>query len=323
MAAPNRYDLGRVNVFSLASSIATALVDDPNWVVAYSTVIPKPFNNINRGSMIFKNKTDPTLYFMLNINTQNNHFIQAGFYETDAGNIIADVGRDYSYGYNNAVTPLNTSGTGDFYYKQLTVFTTSNFVYINGEAESISIVYPLRLYMGRLIAYENEDPLIAKDFVGLFTHFPAGYNEYDQNSYSVSAKNVGQGFVKKSRNGTKNVVYNFCTSSQLVSPAVSGKFFISPFYVYENTEGVRGEFWDIYVVCFKDGSAYPDGSVLSVGNDKYYVFHVVDQLAPQSYNITAPGGNSQIYGRWYFFDTSVLRNSGGGDKPQRALLFKI
>ncbi|WP_339251186.1 hypothetical protein [Paenibacillus sp. FSL P2-0136] len=321
MAAPNRYDLGRVNVYSLASTIATALVDDPNWVVAYSTVIPKPFNSTNRGSMTFKNKADPTLYFMLNINTQSNHFIQAGFYEAEGGNIIADIGRDYINSYNNAVTPLITSGTGDFYYKQLTVFTTSNFVYINGETDGTPTVYPLRLYMGRLMSYENEDPLVAKDFVGLFTHFPAGYNGSDYTAYDYSSKNVGQGFVKKSRNGTKNVVYNFCTSSQLVSPAVGGKFFISPFYVYENAEGVRGEFWDMYVVCFKDGSAYPDGSVLSVGNDRYYVFHVVDQLAPQSYNITAPGSNNQIYGRWYFFDTSFLRV--GADKPQRALLFKI
>ncbi|OKP97875.1 hypothetical protein [Paenibacillus sp. P46E] len=322
MAAPNRYNLGRVYIYNLASTVVTAMADDPYWSVSYSDIVPKPFSSINRGSMIFKNKMDPSLYFMLNVNSFNNHFIQPGFYESEAGTIVADIVRDAQYPGVYASTPITASNVSNISYFQLTVLTTNNFIYLNGEGDGTADQYPLRLYAGRLKPYESEDPLIANDFVGLFTHFPVGNNSSDYTAYANGSKNVGRGFVRRSRNGTKNHIYNFTTNSQLVSPGVGGRFFISPFYIYDNAEGVRGEFFDMYTVCFRDGTAYPDGSVLSVGNDKYYIFHVVDQIPPSNFQTSGAQSNgATTQGRWYFFDTAVLHTSS--DKPQRAILVKI
>ena len=45
----------------------------------------------------------------------------------------------------------------------------------------------------------------------------------------------------------------------------------------------------MYTACLKDATQHPDGTILDLGENKYYVFHVIDQQMPAT----------SIHALWY------------------------
>lgn len=198
-----------------------------------------------------------------------------------------------------------------------TIITNQDLVFIHGEVLSyLNYAYPVRIYLGKCQALEDEDPAIAHKFYGIFPHMPFAVSE----SNSADQYDTARGIVMTSRNGTEYALYNFGTES-LPSPGVGSRYYVTPFMVYHPQEGVRGEFKGMRSIVFKNGSQHPDGSILDLGTDgKFYVFHVVDQDYPNYGDGRYYYNSNQVavYGRPKFFHGARLL--GGG---QRAVLFQI
>lgn len=287
---------------------------------------------LNSGTVTAKNVKDPSMFFTICTNISRwwystsygpwylNYVLRTGL-KNNGSEVMPDL-----YTNVGGVTdiPIHTVDEGLAYsmgnkhvnvYFKWTLFTSENFIFIYGEPQTnTNQAYPVRLYLGRLKPYEDEDPIVANDFVGVFGHFPLGMNNVnDELGYRA-----GRGYVRSSRNGTPNVLYHFATSSQVQSPGVGGRFFISPFYVWHGNEGVRGEFYGIRTAVLRDASKYPDGSILDLGDERYYVFHTFDQAHPSSHQGFYSTSGTYYQGQPYFFDSALLL--GGG---QRVLLFEI
>ncbi|WP_405153067.1 hypothetical protein [Paenibacillus sp. FSL K6-0108] len=314
MAVPKRYSW--VSTISEFSNNAEIQMAGDSWWEVKKYVQTAVTSGGNWGNTVFKNLADNSLCFTMAFHAQSyNGVIRWGMMNNVTPKV--DVFTDsLDKGFTETPFSCDTSQYNITY--KWTVFTMSKGVFIHGEYQShINYAYPVRIYMGRLASLEPEDPAILNDFVGIFTHMPS--NVSNSNAATYGEYNVGRGVVRKSRNGTKYEYYNFTTDAQLTSPGVGGRYYVNPFMVFNPSEGVRGQFDDIYTACFKDASQHPDGSILDLGDNKYYVFHVVDQQMP--YN-----GN---YIRWYTSSNNVRycvpcffgsNNVMGG---QRVILFKI
>ncbi|MEK4662838.1 hypothetical protein MHH93_13125 [Priestia sp. FSL H7-0729] len=197
------------------------------------------------------------------------------------------------------------------------VITNEDILFIHGESLNYpERAYPVRIFLGKCQALEQEDPAIANKFYGIFPHMPLSASDNN----IADQYDTPRGVVMTSRNGTEYALYNFGTES-IPSPGVGSRYYVTPFMVYHPSEGARGEFKGMRSIVFKNSAQHPDGSILDLGNDgKYYVFHVVDQDYPNT-----------DYGRYYYNSNQVpvysrpkffhgARLLGGG---QRALLFQI
>lgn len=324
----------------LYATVTQDLYGDIHWEWSYYTdneyATSTAWNANNKGSnfgtVTAKNVKDPSLFFTLCANLGRWYYNgNYGPYSlnyvlrTGLRNNGAEVKPDL-YTSRGGVTdiPFHTVTEGVAYnmsnknvnvYYKWTLFISENYIFIYGEPQnSTSQAYPFRLYLGRLKPFEEEDPIVANDFVGVFGHYPIGLNsDNDELSYRA-----GRGYVRSSRNSSPNALYHFATSSQVHSPGVGGRFFISPFYVWHGNEGVRGEFYGIRTAVLRDASKYPDGSILDLGDERYYVFHALDQSHPGTAQGFYSTDGMYYSGQPYFFDSALLL--GGG---QRVLLFEI
>lgn len=332
MPVPKRVQFQAI-ASSFASAIANAMSTDPNWDVSYNVTTPTGYNGTSYGSAIFKNKKEPTLYFMVNVNFGTgayNRFLQFGMYEGTGVNVTRpDVMTDSNLGYQYTTLSFSaTAGTLNPNY-MFTVLSTDDFIFIHGVFLDGAVTsWPFRLYLGRLKPFANEDPLISKDFVGIFGHHPLGNSsalQSDANTSNYNYRTAGSGIVRKSKNGTKYAVYDLFCNSQLVNPATDGSFLISPFYVGQQGEGIRGEFSGLRVTTVRDSSLYPDGSILDLGTDKYYVMHDLLQGPPPgnyanyppNNNLNYTALNNTHYARYYFTDGFIPLDG------QRVFLVKI
>lgn len=236
-------------------------------------------NVVNYGTITAKNVKDPSMFFTICVTlscvnswsdrmSYKNHIMKVGI-RNNGSSVIPDlstnVGSRSEIPFQTGDSYVNSSATTSSHvntYYKWTVFTAEDYIFVYGEPQNYPAqAYPVRLYMGRLKPFEDEDPLIANDFVGVFSHFPMSLDDAeDELKYSS-----GSGYVRSSRNGTPNALYHFATSSQVPSPGVGGRFFISPFYVWHGNEGVRGEFHGVRTAVLRDASKYPDGSILDLG----------------------------------------------------------
>lgn len=313
--------------------------DNNNYAVSKSWNTGKANSVGNLGTISAKNIKDPNLYFTmcLNIpshiyNNDNNGYAASGKgyilrtgLRNNGSSVIPDLYTNVGAVSEIPFHAVNmTSATSWDYrgsniminvYWKWTVFITDSYIFLYGEPQTnLDYAYPFRLFMGRVKPFEEEDPLIADDCVGVFSHFPLGLNDAeDELKYRA-----GRGYMRSSRNGTPNALYHFSTSSQVPSPGVGGRFLISPFYVWHDIEGARGEFYGIRTAVLKDASKYPDGSILDLGDERYYVFHAFNQAHPSLHQGFYVTNGATYYGQPYFFDSPLLL--GGG---QRVLLFEI
>ncbi|QZN75063.1 MULTISPECIES: hypothetical protein [unclassified Paenibacillus] len=328
-------------IAELYKTVSQDLYGDIHWNWTYEPSneysIPRSWthpsrSDANLGTLTAQNIKDPSMFFTISMNVSRfytpnysrdctrSYMLRTGL--RNNGSIV----KPDLYTNVGAVTeiPLNTcineaysnlSNAPNVYWKW-TLFTNFNYIYLFGEAQNYigDAAYPVRLYLGRMKSFEEEDPLVANDFVGIFGHYPVGMN-----IAGVELKhNTGRGYVRTSRNGTSNALYHFSTSSQVPSPGLGGRYFISPFYVWHGTEGVRGEFFGIRTAVLRNSSMYPDGSILDLGDERYYVFHVNVQQHPATHQGFFATNGAYYNGQPYFFDSPLLL--GGG---QRVLLFEI
>lgn len=320
---------------TLAKEMNTYPYEDVNWKVTYYPKDPysqpKAFNAPNQGqvygnplgSITLENLNNKSLFFSLCLNYPVVYKWTLYGYQLRCG-LTRPSTEEESYpdvSYNigeEANIPFHTSAgnvTYDIAYKW-TVFPMKEAIFIFGEALSnIGYAYPFRLYMGKLNAYEKEDSAVEDSFVGIFSHAPIGS---DGNWANNNLYNIGRGVVRASRNNKKYELYNFCTSAQATSPGLGNRYFISPWYVFQPQEGVRGEFQQMKSVVFKDANQHPDGSMIDLDGKRYHVFHVTDQQQPTSYKywVDISGQTRNI--QPYFFDSNTLLGDG-----QRAILFEL
>ncbi|NMI06659.1 hypothetical protein HF638_21970 [Paenibacillus sp. SZ31] len=313
MAVPKRYSW--VSTISEFSNNAELQMAGDSWWEVKKYAAAAVNGGGNYGNAVFANLSDRSLEFTMAIQTSNGASIRWGINSNSSPRV--DVHLD-SPDKQMTDTPFTSGGNTTNTTYKWTLFTTMKGIFIHGEYQNNNTyAYPVRMYMGRLSPLEPEDPAIANDFVGIFTHMPS--NISNNNSAIYGDYNVGRGIVRKSRNGTKYEYYNFTTDAQLTSPGVGGRYYVNPFMVFNPSEGVRGQFADVYTACFKDALQHPDGSILDLGENKYYVFHVVDQPMPYNgnYNYWYTSLNNLRYCVPCFFGSN---NVMGG---QRVILFKI
>ncbi|UPK41979.1 hypothetical protein [Paenibacillus pabuli] len=326
---------------TLYDTVTQDLYGDIHWEWTFSTnntyATPKAWNNsnytsANNGTITAKNIKDPSLFFTIcsNLSQINaydnrvyykNYILRTGF-RNNGATVIPDLYTQVGHlseiplhTGDSYISSYNTTNSHTNVYFKWTLFITEQYIFLYGEPQNnTGVAYPIRLYLGRLKPFDEEDPLISNDFVGVFSHFPMGLDDAaDELKYRA-----GGGYVRSSRNGTPNALYNLATSSQVPSPGVGGRFFISPFYVWHDKEGARGEFYGMRTAVLKDASKYPDGSILDLGDERYYVFHTYSQAHPATYQGWFTTAGKYVEGQPYFFDSALLL--GGG---QRVLLFEI
>ncbi|WP_340398723.1 hypothetical protein [Paenibacillus sp. FSL H8-0079] len=330
---------------TLYDTVTQDLYGDVHWEWSYSNnnsyAQPKSWNtNVNsignQGTITAKNLKDPNMFFTLSMNASSyqynnnfaavskNYILRTGL-KNNGSSIFPDL---YTQIGTATEIPFHTMDSTTVYssnfghinaavniYWKWSLFITENYIFLFGEPQTnLNLAYPFRMYLGRVKPFEEEDPLIANDNVGIFSHFPHGLIDNDDEL----KYRAGRGYMRSSRNGTPNALYHFATSSQVPSPGVGGRFFISPFYVWHETEGARGEFQGIRTAVLKDASKYPDGSILDLGDERYYVFHAFDQAHPATNQQFYATNGTAYAGQPYFFDSALLL--GGG---QRVLLFEI
>lgn len=306
-----------INTF--ANQLATALTDavDPYWVVRYTAET----TYANWGNAVATNRKDSQMRFTMCVFAHARGVsIRWGLKNLGTEVATPDFYTNPPAGFTSFAhteTPfLCSSGQYNVNYKW-TVITNEDLMFIHGERlDNHTTGFPIRMYLGRCQAVENEDPAIANKFYGVFTHMP--FNLYDDNV--ADQYDTPRGVVRTSRNGTEYELYNFGTES-LPSPGLGSRYYVTPFMVYHPQEGVRGEFKGMRSIVLKNGTQHPDGSILDLGVDgKYYVFHVVDQDYPHADNgrFYYISNQSYFYCRPKFFHGARLL--GGG---QRALLFQI
>lgn len=334
------YSYSSTFISELYKTVSQELYGDTNWEWDYNTTneysIPRSWNSTsrftgNQGTITAKNKNDPSLFFTISMNISRfytnyytNDYTRSYLLRTGYRNNGSVVKPDL-YTEVGAVSeiPLNTCineaysdrSTAPNVYWKWSLFSSQHYIFMLGEPQNATdVAYPVRLYLGKLKPFENEDPLVANDFVGVFGHYPLGLNMSDDElKFST-----GRGYVRTSRNGTANALYHFSTSSQVSSPGLGGRYFVSPFYVWHESEGVRGEFYGIRTAVLRDAGMYPDGSILDLGDERYYVFHVMNQQHPATHQGFYASNGAYYNGQPYFFDSPLLL--GGG---QRVLLFEI
>ncbi|WP_339251176.1 hypothetical protein [Paenibacillus sp. FSL P2-0136] len=341
MANIRRYDMPSIALHSFMQEMTNQMADDPFWNIKYLPTTSLG-NSITNGGIVLTNKKDPDMVITLGLSVPaNNNFppsMRFGLFKNATPKV--DCMTD-SVSAASAVAPTFGGWGGAYFDVGLGCYTGANqtsaagaqkFVVIS-QKEFVMITsepltypnwhYPIRLYLGRCKPFEEEDPLVSKDFYGYFPHVPVGINHNaimaGVSSYHL---NFGRGLVKYSRAKEKYTYYNFLPQSQQPSPGVGGAIFVSPFYVYNPTEGVRGEFYGMRTAVLKQSalSAYPDGSIMTTGEDEYYVVHVNSSPTinkPSGVNWYNASGQG-IYSAPRFFDSAILPNNG-----QRVLLFKI
>ncbi|ATO48569.1 hypothetical protein P4V86_03405 [Brevibacillus laterosporus] len=316
MTMIRRYEFTcQLSVF--AQNLVDALKDtDPYWGALYSTNT----DYANWGNAVLTNKKAPKMRFTISMYAHSwGVSIRWGMVNDGEINPKPDLWVSPPSGVDKfqTETPLMCYSSQYNIKHKWTVITNEGIMFLHGEVQDYHTYgYPVRIFLGQCQALEKEDPAIADKFYGIFPHMPFALNHDDYaDQYDTS-----RGFVRTSRNGTPNQMYNFGTES-LPSPGVGKRYYVTPFMVYHPQEGVRGEFKGMSSIVFKDGAQHPDGSILDLGVDGiYYVFHVVDQNYPNQDQgrYYYHSGGSRMSSRPKFFHGAQLL--GGG---QRALLFKI
>lgn len=273
----------------------------------------------NWGCVVLTNKKDPNMRFTMSVIAHSWGVNIRWGLRNQGSTYKPDLFTNPPSGITNYYTEMPFMCYSNQYnitYKW-TVITNDEYVFIHGERQNYhEYGYPVRIFMGRCNPLEPEDPAVANKFYGVFTHMPV--DAYDSNQ--ADQYNTGRGVVMASRNGSPYTYYNFSTDS-LPSPGIGGRYYVTPFMVFHNQEGVRGEFNGMRSIVFKNGARHPDGSILDLGADgRYYVFHVVDQDYPNydwgRYYYVSNG--HQRYFRPVFFHGARILDGG-----QRALLFQI
>lgn len=320
---------------NLTTEMNTYPYEDTNWKVTYYAKDPysqpRAYNSQNQtysspqGAVTLENMNDTSLFFTLCLNFpyQYSSYIQGyqlrcGMHRPTAGiepypDVSLNVGEMTNVPFSTSTPNSNTNI--NITYKW-TIFPLKEALFIFGEAiTNIGNAYPFRLYIGNLTSYEKEDPAIENNFVGIFSHAPIGN---DTNWANNNLYSVGRGIVRTSRNNKKYELYNFCTSAQATSPGSGNRYFVSPWYVFQPNEGVRGEFQQMRSVVFKDANQHPDGSMIDLEGKRYHVFHVSDQQQPTSYKYWVDISGQNRYIQPYFFDSNTLLGDG-----QRAILFEL
>ncbi|MDR6720396.1 MULTISPECIES: hypothetical protein [Paenibacillus] len=322
---------------TLAKEMNTYPYEDVNWKVTYYPKDPysQPTSYTNNqlyggtlGSLTLENLNDTSLLFSLCLNLSVNRasstsaWITYGYqlrcgmnrFSEDSGpypDISLDLGEEANVPFHSTSGNITMNVT----YKW-TVFPLKETIFIFGEAlNNIGYAYPFRLYLGKLSSYEKEDPAVEGGFVGIFSHAPIESNSEWANNNLYS---VGRGVVRTSRNNKKYELYNFCTSAQATSPGLGNRYFISPWYVFQPKEGVRGEFQQMKSVVFKDSNQHPDGTMIDVDGKRYHIFHVTDQQQPIHYKYWIDIVGKSRFIQPYFFDSNMLLGEG-----QRAILFEL
>ncbi|MDT9719493.1 hypothetical protein QVE09_11305 [Paenibacillus sp. ClWae2A] len=323
---------------TLAREMNTFPYEDVNWKVTYFPndpySQPRAHNAQTRtysspqGSLTFENLRNSNLFFSLCLNISVSYSSSSNAWTTYGYQLrcgltkstvdlspYPDISLELGEEANIPFHTSNGNTTLNITYKW-TVFPLKEAIFIFGEAQNnIGYAYPFRLYLGRLLPYEKEDPTVENDFIGIFSHAPVAS---DSNWANNSLYNVGRGIIKASRNNKKYELYNFCTSAQATSPGLGNRYFISPWYVFQPAEGVRGEFQQMRTIVFKDAKQFPDGTMIDLDGKRYHVFHVNDQQQPTSIKswIDFDGKGRAI--QPYFFDSNTLLGDG-----QRAILFEL
>ncbi|NMI06658.1 hypothetical protein HF638_21965 [Paenibacillus sp. SZ31] len=323
---------------TLATEMSTYPYEDVNWKVTYYPKDPysqsKAYNNQAQtssgpqGSLTLENLNESSLFFTLCLNYPyqygstsyaQGYQLRCGMNKPASGiepypDIALNVGEETNIPFHTS-TKTATGVTLNIIYKW-TIFPMKEAIFIFGEAlNNIGYAYPFRLYLGKLSSYEKEDPAVEGGFVGIFSHAPIESNSEWANN---NLYNVGRGVVRTSRNNKKYELYNFCTSAQATSPGSGNRYFISPWYVFQPKEGVRGEFQQMRSIVFKDANQYPDGAMIDLEGKRYHVFHVNDQQQPSNYKYWIDVSGQTRHIQPYFFDSNTLLGDG-----QRAILFEL
>jgi hypothetical protein len=316
-----KYDVGASTTFLLMNNIYNTLgaTSDPFWNVQFlgTTTV----TSINHGCLVFTNKLDPTVVITVGMWTSAyaSHLRFGLVYNaTPAVDVWA--------ANNNIELALNAgSNVIDYNYSKIQVFTSANYIYITGEpvtgvGGNFPYPYQLRLYMGRCLALETEDPLVANKFYGVFGHLAMPHVQYTTvNSPNISP-NFSSGIVRSSRRNEPYATYQFMGNSQITSPGVGNQMLLSPFYVYNANEGVRGELWGLRTAVLKPSSlpTYPDGSIMAVGSDQYLVNYV-----PNWANGIMGSALYYSYVGTSYYNSPAFFDSLGVVYGQRVLLFKL
>lgn len=306
------------NPSNLLANIHSQLTNDPNWKTIKNSYNHSNFARNSDNLFLISKVAPDELFFTL---CQNQWSYDYYFYfgmkpivnPTTTVNPNPDVYNDRGWTY---AMPFSTNNGNYNAQYDFTIWTNEDFIYIHGDLKNYQgTSFPVRLWMGRLTPHAIEDPAVAKDFVGIFPMIPIG--ESDTDYAWTMQKTTGKGVVRKSLNGTNCVDYHFSTMAEMTSPGAGDIFHISPFYVWANNEGVRGEFTGIRTAVLKNPAEYPDDTILDLGTDKYRIFYVADEPVTTNTYYYIYNNNSRTgYPRFF---PSQKRYAGG----QRILLFKI
>lgn len=309
----------RVYTFDCAmSSFVSNAYNALHGVDPYYDVVNQDTSWDNHNTLGFTGKDDPNLAFCISLSSNYGYHFRLGIFPPDKfGGLRPDIYTQKNQYYD---MPCCCHAYNYNVSYKWTVITTPHGVFVLGQYTNYGgYAYPIRLWLGKCNPLETEDPAIADDFIGAFHHMPV--NIHNDNWAYYQNYNVGRGVVRKSRNGTEHTIYNFSTDGNIKSPGVGGRYYVTPFMVYSDSEGARGEFYGVRTAVLRDGALHPDGSVMDLGTVKYLVVHVVDQAMPTQngygYNWYTSHGNDR-HCRPYFFGSNQVY--GGG---QRVLLFEI
>lgn len=305
------------NPSNLLANIHSQLTNDPNWETTKNNYYDGTWARNNDNLFLVNKVTPDELFFTMCMNRWSyDYYLYYGMSPSTVstgGNPDPDLYHQRGWTY---ATPFSTnSGNYNAQY-DFTIWTNEDFIYIHGDLRNYQgIAFPVRIWMGRLTPHAVEDPAIAKDFVGIFPMIPFGESN---NDYAwTGQRTTGKGVVRKSLNGTGYRDYHFSTMAEMTSPGAGDIFHISPFYVWGDNEGVRGEFTGIRTAVLKNPAEYPDDTILDLGTDKYRIFYVTDNaVTTNSYYWIHSNNNRTAYPRFF---PSQQRYAGG----QRVLLFKI
>ncbi|MEK3838187.1 hypothetical protein [Paenibacillus sp. FSL R7-0128] len=328
------YDLGAIRRYSLPSyarisfvtQLGNLLVNDPFWTVVTLT----PTNGINgatNGVIKLTNKEDPYMEFMVGVdwNASYGAVLRFGLKKQGTTPVLdcySDSTKTTAYdlplqSYNNGY-PAKTSNANAA--SQMTVITHKEYVFIMTTPITYTDTdYPVRLYLGRCKAFEEEDSVYGKEFFGIFGYLPLGLTGNSAVEYgNLNGYVLSRGVTKKNRSNQLYGEYEFVGSSQIISPGPGGRVIMSPFLIGNAEEGVRGTFWDVNTAVFKNTNFYPDGSVIDIDGARYYVLHCHIEAGSWYPYSAGATHNGSIYTYGYNFFDSVTLPAG-----IRVMLFKI
>ncbi|WMT39274.1 hypothetical protein RE628_17635 [Paenibacillus sp. D2_2] len=205
----------------LFATVTQDLYGDIHWEWNYYNnneyAIPKCWNypsstGGNQGTITAKNVKDPSMFFTICLNISRwwynssygpwylNYVLRTGL-RNNGATVVPDL---YTNVGDVSEIPVHTVPQSLEYnmgnkqvnpYYKWTLFTTEEYIFIYGEPQTLTDrAYPVRLYLGRLKPFEEEDPIVANDFVGIFGHYPPGLIDTDDEL----RYRTGRGYVRSS-----------------------------------------------------------------------------------------------------------------------------